>query len=66
MKVVHAVALVALSIYIAFKAASNKGLLLKGKHVVHLICVSWALLLMYMGAVVYFCYATYNNDGSDL
>jgi hypothetical protein len=66
MKAVHAVALLALSIYIAFKAASNKGLLIEGKHFIHLVFVSWALMIIYLCFFVYFCYATYSTEGSEL
>jgi len=67
MKVVHGLTLLALSIYIIFKAAKNRGILLKQKMMDQLVFVSWALCLMYVIPFCYFIGATiYDAPSSKL
>ena len=65
MKLVHAFALLSFSVFIMFKAAKERGILLKEKHIAQLIFVSWVLFYMYLLSVMYFLYATYSNKDFD-
>ena len=63
MKVIHAISLMALAFYIAFKQATNKSILLKQKQVQHLIFVSAFLLITYLATVAYFAYCLFRDAG---